>query len=261
MNSDELFDLTGRRALITGGSGWLGQAMVKTLAESGAEVVIASRDLDKSKSFAAGLCDEGYCVHAEYVDVSQKESVDLLAQSVNERYGNIDILVNNAAGGHGSTVENMDTEQWQSVMDSALAGTFWCCQAFGPDMCQRGYGCIVNISSILALRAYTTQLAEDGGYPPVNYAAAKGGIISLTRALAAEWAPKGIRVNSITPGAFPPPGRHDEGEYLNRLNERIPLGRTAHSDEISGPLLFLCSEASSYVSGHNLVVDGGWSIT
>ncbi|CAK0752047.1 Gluconate 5-dehydrogenase [Gammaproteobacteria bacterium] len=254
------FDLTGQIAVVTGGAGWLGRAMTLALAAAGAVVVVASRDLRRCQTWSEELQHRGYRALALAVDIGRRESVQALAQAVKAAVGPATILVNNAAGGRGATLDAMTAETWHSVMDSNVTGYFWCCQAFGAEMLARRQGVVVNVASILGLRGYAPSLIQSAETPPpLSYSTAKGAIISLTRALAAEWGSAGIRVNALTPGAFPPPGRHAEGAYLQALRSRIPLGRLGDASEIAGPLLFLCSPASGYMTGHNLVVDGGWS--
>ena len=248
----DLFDLTGRVAIVTGGCSGLGQAMAGGLARYGARVVLAGRTASKCREAAAELQAQGAQVLVVPTDVSQPEQVQELVARTLDEWGRLDILVNNAAvGGSGVPALEMTPEQWRRVLAIDLDGAFYCCQAAGRAMAQAGQGAIINITSLSGLLGFANEVA---------YAAAKGGLNMLTRALAVEWAPHGIRVNAIAPTWFYTPMSKrtlDDPAKLSEKLKSIPLGRVGQGDDIVGAAVFLASDASRYVTGHILTVDGG----
>jgi gluconate 5-dehydrogenase len=255
MNTKELFDLRGRVAIVTGGSIGLGRQMAEALADLGATVVLCARKKERCEEAARELGARGVRAAAHACDVSDAEQVRALVDAVMEEFGRIDVLVNNAGIAWGSPVEQMRLEDWRKVLDTNLTGTFLCSQAVGRVMIGQERGSVVNIASVSGL----------GGAPPdlllaAGYHASKGGVIAFTKDLACEWAGYGIRVNAIAPGWFP---THMSKPVLSRSRERmlagIPLGRFGGEDDLKGAVAFLASDASAYVTGHVLVVDGGQS--
>lgn len=271
MNQDRtsLFDLSGRVALITGGLGLLGrQHGAAILSEGGIPILVdkATAELDDSER-ARLLGPEGCVLRADITDPS---SVERLLQDILRRYGRVDILINNAAnnpkmeqspGAEWSRLESFPIAQWDADLDVGLKGAFLCSRVIGSEMARRGGGVIVNIASDLALIAPDQRLYRKEGLPddrqpvkPVTYSVVKAGLIGLTRYLATYWADQGVRVNALSPGGIYT-GQSDE--FVARLSSLIPLGRMARVDEYQGAILFLCSDASSYMTGANLVVEGG----
>jgi NAD(P)-dependent dehydrogenase (short-subunit alcohol dehydrogenase family) len=274
MRPDELFDLTDRVFVITGGAGLLGQRHAEAVAGVGGIPVLADIHPDKLGSQAMVADRFGARASMVQVDVADPTSVNGLLQFVLDTYGRIDGLVNNAANNpivsdHGSSeefsrVESFTRSQWDDDIAVGLTGAFLCSQVLGGEMARRGGGVIVNIASDLSLispdqRLYRLEgLAEDQQpVKPISYPVVKAGLIGLTRYLATYWAASGVRVNAISPGGVYA-GQPDE--FVARLSKLIPLGRMARVDEYEGAILFLCSDASSYMTGHNLVVDGGRTI-
>jgi len=243
--------LDGRVAVVTGTSSGLGAQFAKALDAAGARVVLASRRNETDLLLAEKLHDS----LAVRCDVRSPEDRAALVAATIERHGRIDILVNNAGVAFSGPAEDEDIERFKSLVDTNLTAVLALSQLVAPHMFAQGGGVIVNIASPSA----TTSLDR---YPLAGYAASKGGVVALTRELAAQWGRRGIRVNAISPHFFPAAtdGYLQDPELVAWLTERLPLGRTARIEELDGPLLFLCSDASSYITGQTLVVDGGWTV-
>ena len=198
------------------------------------------------------LRSRGFRCEGTLADVSEPASVGAAVRRTLETFGQIDILVNNAGITWGAPAEEMPLEKWQSVLDVSLTGAFLCCQSVGKEMIARRSGRIINVSSIAGLRAMPDEVHSAG------YVAAKGGMIALTRELAAKWARFGIRVNAVAPGFFP--SRMTEkvlDRHQARIEERIPMGRIGRPGELKGVVIFLASDAASYITGQTIAVDGG----
>lgn len=266
-------DLDGRVVIVTGGAGLLGQEYARALVEAGGRAVVADIDGDNAEQVAVGVSERtpGRAIGAR-VDVSDKMSVTQLVERVLTTFGRIDGLVNNAAinpkfDGGGESEHTLDFENyplalWNQSLAVDLTGMFLCAQAVAPTMLAQGHGSIVNVSSMYGLVGPDQRLYErdDPHAPkilkPVTYSVTKSAVLGLTRYLATYWAGKGIRVNTFTPGGVF--NEHDD-EFVRRYSQRTPLGRMAQKHEYCGALLFLLSDASSYMTGSNLVIDGGWT--
>jgi NAD(P)-dependent dehydrogenase (short-subunit alcohol dehydrogenase family) len=266
---NDLFDLSGRVAIITGGAGLLGVAHARAIHGAGGIPVL----LDIAASEPPLLRERaGFDVDCLVCDITREPALRGALDSVMARYGRVDILVNNAANNpkvettgalDNSRLENYPLEQWQADLCVGLTGAMLCSRVFGGEMARRGKGVIVNVASDLALIAPDQRLyAIEGRAPdeqpvkPVSYSVVKTGLIGLTRYLATYWADSGVRANALCPGGV------DNGQdpvFLGRIADRIPLGRMARVDEYHGAMLFLCSDASSYMTGAVLTVDGGRS--
>ncbi len=267
------FDLTGRVAVITGGGGLLGRQHAAAIASAGGipvlwDCVIDSPGLDVDSlqsTFGPGAS-------IQKVDITSEESVKTATQEIMARYGKIDILINNAAnnpkmenssGLEFSRLENFPLFQWEADLNVGLKGAFLCARIIGALMAQRGSGVIINIASDLAVIAPDQRLYRREGAPeneqpvkPVTYSVVKSGLIGLTRYLATYWCDQGVRCNALSPGGVE---NGQPANFMDKLSRLIPMGRMARHDEYQGALLFLCSDASSYMNGQNLVVDGGRS--
>lgn len=270
----QAFDITGRTAVITGGSGLLGIQHARALAEIGANVVIADIDIARAETEADKIRadfgeDSAMPVH---LDVASPGSVAQAQEAVLNKYGAVHILVNNAAVDpkvkndsivETSRLEHFPLDQWHFQLNVGLTGAFLCSQAFGGWMAANGGGTILNIASDLAVFAPDQRLYRKPGLPddrqpvkPVTYPVIKSALIGLTRYLATYWNEAGIRVNALSPGGVYN-GQSDE--FVARLSNLIPLGRMARADEYRSAVQFLCSDASSYMTGQNIVMDGGRS--
>ena len=251
----QLFDLSGRVALVTGGSRGLGAEFAEGLAEAGASLMLCARRDEWLAPELDTLRARGFTVDGMRCDVSRPEQVAAVVDRTVERFGRLDILVNNAGTSWGARPEAMTVEQWQKVIDVNLTGAFLCAQAAGRHMLAQGDGRIINIASIAGLQGNVH------GPHYAAYAASKAGLMGLTRDLATAWGPHGVRVNAIAPGFF-----HSRmADALIALIEdgikaATPIPRVGQAGELKGVLVFLASDASSYVTGQVIVVDGGGTI-
>lgn len=252
---EKLFDLQGRVAIVTGGSRGLGAEFAEGLAEAGASLMLCARRDEWLLPGVEALRGRGFTAHAMRCDVANAADVQAVADATLERFGRIDILVNNAGVSWGERPEAMTLAQWQKVIDVNLTGAFLCSQAAGRAMLKQGYGRIINIASIAGFQANV-----NGPYY-AGYAASKAGVMALTRELAASWGRHGIRVNAIAPGFFP--SRLSDAAIRlveEGLKRTTPLGRVGQPGELKGVVVFLASDASNYITGQTIVVDGGGTI-
>jgi len=270
-NVTEKFSLDGQAAIITGGAGLLGRPFSRILGEAGASVVVADLDISGAEAHAQHLSDVGLRAIALEVDVTDPDSVGTMVKRCVDSFGGVDILVNSAAldpkfdpehegAQFGNRFEHYALQDWQRSLDVNLTGVFLTCQTAAREMVTRDKGVIINVSSIYGLKGPDQRIyPEKAGqkqYKPVDYAVTKAGILGLTRYLAAYYAGTQIRVNALTPGGV---FHHHEDPFLKNYSEKTMVGRMASTDELSGALLFLASPASSYMTGANLVVDGGYT--
>lgn len=252
----ELFSLEDRVAVVTGASAGLGVGLAEGLAAAGARVVLAARREDRLRELAARLEAQGSECLVVPCDVSDEASVDALVARSLDRFEHVDVLVNNAGITEVVAAEEETLDGFDRVLDVNLRGVFLCAQRFGRGMLERGEGVIVNVASVLGL-------VGSGQVPQASYSASKGGVINLTRELAAQWARKGVRVNALAPGWFESEMTAEmfESEGSHKwMRNRAPMGRPGREGELLGALLFLASDASSFVTGQTLAVDGGWTI-
>jgi NAD(P)-dependent dehydrogenase (short-subunit alcohol dehydrogenase family) len=269
-----LFDLHGRVAIVTGGAGLLGSEFCKTLVEAGARVVIADLDIQAAERLAGSLHADrqaGVAALAVATDVTDPASVQAMVGTALQAFGRLDILVNSAAldpkfdpdhnrAPQSSAFEDYPLPAWRQALEVNLTGAFLCCQAAVAPMLEQGRGVIVNLCSIYGLAAPDQRMYQQPGkppeYKPVYYSVTKAGILGLTHYLAAYYAGRNIRVNTLSPGGV---FNGHNIEFVQAYSARAVMGRMAHKDEMNGALLFLASDASAYMTGANLVVDGGWT--
>jgi 2-deoxy-D-gluconate 3-dehydrogenase len=264
------FNLKGRTAIVTGGIGLLGKEFCRTLAEAGASVLVADLNGDAADDYAGQLRSQGYDAGFARVNVTDPESVQAMVDCAIDLFGGVDILVNSAAmdpkfdntqaTAHGGTFEDYPLEQWRQALDVNLTGMFLCCQAAAREMVKKNTGSIINICSTYGLAGPDQRIYIRPGEPrrvkPVYYSVTKAGVLGLVHYLATYYAGTAIRTNALTPGGVF--NNHDD-LFVKNYSARTVLGRMAHLDEMNGALLFLASDASSYMTGSNVVVDGGWT--
>jgi NAD(P)-dependent dehydrogenase (short-subunit alcohol dehydrogenase family) len=256
MPVQDLFDLRGQVALVTGGGRGIGKTLAEAFGESGCQLAITGRRDEYLAPTAAELAERGFDCLSIVADVTKPADVERTVTQTLERFGRIDILLNNAGQTWGQATEDMPFERWQQVIDVNLNGLFLMSQRVGHHMLERGQGCILNIASVAGLV---------GGDPhtvnTIAYNASKAGVISFTKVLAVEWGRRGIRVNAIAPGWFPTRmASASIAANRERIEQRTALGRLGTLDELKGAAIFLCSPASSFITGQTLVVDGGMSL-
>ena len=274
----DLFNLTGRVAVVAGGAGLLGAEFCKTLLEAGATTIVADIDVGAATRVSRSINERfppGESATRSIpieVDIASKNSVNDLFQRVSQEFNRVDILVNTAAidpkFDPGSLVdsdsevgfEDFPLEQWKRALEINLTGIFLCCQAAGKLMVAQGGGVMINVGSIYGLVGPDQSIYQSEGnpvrYKPAYYSTSKAGILGLTRYLATYYQNKNIRVNALTPGGIF--NEHDQ-DFVKAYSSRTVLGRMAEKNEMNGALLFLASDASTYMTGNNLIVDGGWT--
>jgi len=247
------FDLTGRVALVTGVSRGLGQIFARALADAGADLIVTSRSVESLVPFRAEMEALGRRCLALPCDVRDYDSIQRMVEDAHAAMGKIDILVNNAGCNVRKRALDVTWDDWNLVLDTNLRGTFFVAQAVARHMIAAGYGRIVNVGSVTCVLGYA-------GLGP--YGASRGGVKQLTMSLADDWGPHGITVNCLAPGWFKTAQNsvmYEDTEWVEMLTDRIPLKRPGHPTDLRGAAVFLASEASAYITGQTLLIDGGFS--
>jgi NAD(P)-dependent dehydrogenase (short-subunit alcohol dehydrogenase family) len=252
MAENPSFSLEGRRALVTGASRGIGQALAAGLARAGADVALAGRDLKTVEAAADSIRAERHNATALAIDVRDAAAARRAVEQVRAKLGGLDILINNAGVEDVRDSLEVDEALWDKIVDTNLKGAFFCAQAAARGMAEAGGGAILNICSLTS---------EVGVPTAVPYGSSKSGLLGMTRALAAEWAPRGIRVNAIGPGYFRTALTdvfYRDGKWQEAMLAKIPMGRFGHTDDLVGAAVFLCSDAAAYITGQCLYIDGGY---
>ena len=249
----EIFDLSGKVAMVTGSTRGLGEVAATALAKAGADVAICGRNTVDLERVSETIRKMGRDSAGFVLDVTSKKSVQHGVDRILTHFGKVDILVNNAGLNHRVPVLEFPEEEWDLVINTNLKGYFLVAQAIVPQMLERGYGKVINMSSILGTVALPNQLA---------YASAKGGVDQMTKVMALEWAKQGVRVNAIGPTYFETEmvkQIRDDSERFNFINERTPMGRWGYLPEMEGIVIFLAAPASDFITGQTIYIDGGWT--
>ncbi len=249
----EIFDLSGKVAMVTGSTRGLGEVAAGALAKAGADVAICGRSKDDLERVSGNIKDLGRNAAGFFLDVSIKESVQKGVDQILDHFNRIDILVNNAGVNHRVPVLEFSEEDWDRIINTNLKGYFLVAQAVVPQMLERGYGKVINMSSIMGTVALPNLLA---------YASSKGGVDQMTKVMALEWAQKGVCVNAIGPTYFETvlvAQLRNDPERFNFINERTPMGRWGYPHELEGIVIFLAAPASDFITGQTLYIDGGWT--
>ncbi len=245
------FDLTGKRAVVTGASRGLGQYFGRALAKAGADLIVSARKKEDCREFIKEVQGLGRECTAYDLDVRSEDSINSFAKAVLEDFGSIDILVNNAGCNRRKPALDVSWDDWNTILETNLRGTFFVCKAFGPSMIARRYGKIINIGSVTCVFGYA-------GLVP--YSASRGGVMQLTKALADDWGAHGINVNCLAPGWFKTKQNevlYQNEAWLQYICDRIPLKRPGQPNDLDGAVVFLASDACEYITGQVLLVDGG----
>jgi NAD(P)-dependent dehydrogenase (short-subunit alcohol dehydrogenase family) len=254
MSISNLFDISGKKALVTGSARGIGKVLAVALAEAGCDVSLVGLHLEGVEEVAAGINRMGVKAVAFQADVSKKEEVDRAFAATAKEFGRLDICVNNAGVSFQMPVEDMPEEEWDNIMDTNMKGVFLCSQAAARIMIPQRSGSIINLASISGHAVNVPQ-------KQAVYNSSKAGVAMLTKSMALEWAEYGIRVNSISPGYMKTEMTLSTMEHLFPEWEAItPLGRLGEPEELRGAVIFLASDASSYMIGHDLIIDGGYTI-
>jgi 2-deoxy-D-gluconate 3-dehydrogenase len=247
------FRLDEQVALVTGASRGIGADLAKLLAAAGARVAVAARDLTALEDLASAIEADGGSALPVVMDVTRVDEIRTAVEKVHRHFGRLDVLVNNAGLGANHPAEDITEADWDDMMSVNLRGLFFCCQAAGRLMLEQGSGRVINMSS---------QAGVVGIRDHAVYSASKGGVNLLTKVLALEWSHRGVTVNAIAPTFIHTPGtaaRLDDPEYLEGVLDRLPIGRVGTTTDVAGAVIYLASPAGAMVSGHVLLVDGGWT--
>jgi NAD(P)-dependent dehydrogenase (short-subunit alcohol dehydrogenase family) len=250
----ELFSLNGKVAMVTGSTRGLGEVAATALAKAGADVAVCGRSEPDLDRVSGGIKALGRESRGFRLDVTSKKSVRAGVDRILDHFGKVDILVNNAGVNHREPVVDFPEEAWDLVINTNLKGYFLVTQAVVPQMLERGYGKVINMSSILGTIGLPNQLA---------YASSKGGVDQMTKVMALEWAQEGIRVNAIGPTYFETElvaQLRNDPERFSFINERTPMGRWGYPPELEGIVIFLASTASDFITGQTIYIDGGWTV-
>lgn len=257
----ELFDLKNKNIIITGGNGWLGRAMSEALAEYGANMIFLSRNENKNKELSEILTNTyGNNNHYYKMDLSNEKEIENVYKKINNKHGKIDVLINNSYYGAGKELHDMEDKDWEKGIDGSINSVFRLTKLVLKNMMKNKKGKIINIASMYGVVAPDVRIYDNNDfYNPANYGAGKAAIIQLTKYIAAVYGKYNITCNSISPGPFPNPKVQKNSKFIKSLEEKVPLNRIGNPEDLKGLILLLASDASNYINGENICVDGGWT--
>ncbi|WJX02533.1 SDR family NAD(P)-dependent oxidoreductase [Priestia aryabhattai] len=261
MDINKLFNLKGKVIVVTGGAGYLGKAISEAMIEAGATVYIVSSNEEKCKKLASDLSAGNFKLcRGMRLDICDNSSIKNCFSKIVEETGKIDVLINNASFSVPSNIESMSEENWLKGLDGTINGVFRCTKAVLPLMINQNGGVIINISSMYGSVSPNPDIYSDGvPNNPANYGAGKGAINQFTRYIACHYGKYGIRVNAVSPGPFPNEEVQKNKKFIEQLKNKNPLKKIGKPEDLKGVVIFLASSASSYVTGENISVDGGWT--
>jgi len=260
-NQIDLFSLEGKVSILTGAAGYLGKSITKALLMAGSQVIGLGRNDNKLKKLIQNNKEYKGKIKYYTCDVTDEDLFNDVVSDVITNYGTIDVLINNAYGKQNEDFYELSKDLWYEALESSLTHYFTCTRAISKEFLKKGSGSIINIASLYGFLGTDQRTYKPiGSTTPLHYSVAKGGIIQMTRYFATLWAEKGIRVNAISPGVFPPKKGPEKPDYMHELTTRVPMGRIGQPEDLSGSVILLASDASSYITGQNIVVDGGWSV-
>lgn len=262
MTKHNLFDLSNKIIVVTGGAGHLGKSISEGLAQANATVFITGKNAEKCCTLAESLHSKFNLktIFGLELDIRSSKSINDCFKKIIHQFGRIDVLINNASFGEGGKIEDISEENWLDGINGTINGVFRCTQAVIPYMEKNKGGSIINIASMYGVVSPDPTIYGNSGFNnPPNYGAGKAAIIHFTKYTACHLGRKKIRINAISPGAFPDQEVQKNKKFIAQLTKKIPLGRIGRSDELKGVTIFLSSDASSYITGTNIMVDGGWT--
>ncbi|EPY2277521.1 SDR family oxidoreductase [Clostridium sporogenes] len=262
MEEKSIFDLHGKVVLITGGSGYLGTAMSEILSQLGAILILASRNIEKNLKIKQKLEDKyGNKVETVNLDISNSFMINEVVEYILKRYGKIDVLINNSYYGAGAELVGMSEEEWGKGIDGSINGVFRLTKTVLESMIKKKYGKIINIASMYGIVAPDVSIYEGNDfYNPANYGVGKAAIIQFTKYIAAVYGKFGITCNAISPGPFPDLKVQEDKKFISNLEKKVPLARIGQPEDLKGVIALLSSNASAYINGVNISVDGGWTV-
>ena len=256
-----LFDLSGRVIWVVGGGGYLGQPMCRLLAEMGAKVIVGDSRPEAAGAAKQMLRERGLEAEAMTVDLADESAVAKAVDEIHSRYGRLDVAVNATAFSTAAAMQEMSAADWEKGLRVTLIGAFLLARESSKVMLPQGKGSIIQFGSMYGMVSPDPGIyAPRWGVNPVDYGAGKAGVLQMVRYQAVMWGPHGVRVNAVVPGPFPnPTGMGKDEKFIGKLSKKVPLGRVGRAEEIAGAVAFLASDASSFVTGTQIVVDGGWT--
>lgn len=257
-----MFNMKEKVVVITGGAGHLGKAMSEALAEYGSTVIIASRNEKKNRELCKQLTDKYNNINDSiYIDISSEESVDICIDKVIDKYKKIDVLINNSYFGSTNEMHKMSYEEWENGINGSVNSVFMCTRKIINKMIEQKSGSIINIASMYGIVAPDVSIYEGNNfYNPINYGVGKAGIIQFTKYMASVYGKYNIRCNSVSPGPFPSKTVQKDKKFVKALEKKVPMNRIGCPDDLKGTILLLASEASKFINGTNIIIDGGWTI-